>query len=102
MLARIAHPFGRHVAGQKSTATPIQNSPSESRRAAVQKALGKRIIEWRKSQGLSQRALAGMCGIHRSRMGQVERGESNVLLNTLIVIANKLDRTISQLFRDIA
>jgi len=43
-----------------------------------------------------------MCGIHRSRMGQVERGESNVLLNTLIVIANKLDRTISQLFRDIA
>jgi DNA-binding XRE family transcriptional regulator len=91
-----------YMTGQESTATTNRHPLIESRRPAVQKALGERIVEWRKSKGLSQAALADRCGIHRSHMGQIERGESNVLLATLLVIANKLDCTISQLFRDIA
>ena len=36
------------------------------------------------------------------RMGQIERGESNLTLSTLLVIAEKLETTVSGLFEEIA
>jgi len=69
---------------------------------AIQKALGARIRELRHKKGLSQEAFADHCGIHRSHMGEIERGETNLTLSTLLVIAQKLDITISALFKGIA
>lgn len=90
------------MAGRKSTAIENRNPLSEKVRPAVQKALGKRIAAWRRSKGLSQEAFADICRIHRSHMGQVERGESNLTLGTLVTITAKLERTLSELFKGIA
>ncbi|HEY6250421.1 MAG TPA: helix-turn-helix transcriptional regulator [Candidatus Angelobacter sp.] len=49
----------------------------------INKQVGKRILELRVSKGFSQEGLADSSGIHRSHMGEIERGELNVTLKTL-------------------
>jgi len=68
----------------------------------IQKTLGSRIRELRTKKGWSQEEFADHCGIHRSHMGEIERGETNLTLSTLLVITHKLEITISSLFRGIA
>lgn len=68
----------------------------------VQKALGTRIRELRLKRGWSQEEFADRCDIHRSFMGEIERGESNLTLSTLLVISKQLETTVSALFRGIA
>ena len=68
----------------------------------VQKALGVRIRELRLKKEWSQEEFADVCGIHRSHMGEIERGETNLTLNTLLVVSKKLQVTISALFKGIA
>ena len=80
----------------------MQHTPKILEMQAIQKALGARIRELRHKKGLSQEAFADHCGIHRSHMGEIERGETNLTLSTLLVIAQKLDITISALFKGIA
>jgi transcriptional regulator with XRE-family HTH domain len=69
---------------------------------AVQKALGARIRELRLKKGWSQEEFADLCGIHRSHMGEIERGETNLTLSTMLVISHKLNISISSLFKGIA
>ncbi|MDD1014327.1 helix-turn-helix domain-containing protein [Pseudomonas rubra] len=54
------------------------------------KDLGQKIRERRISIGLSQDALAYACGIDRSYMGRVERGEVNLTVEKLYRIAFQL------------
>ena len=68
----------------------------------IQKTLGSRIRELRLKRGWSQEQFADICDIHRSHMGEIERGETNLTLSTMLVIAQKLDTTIATLFRGIA
>ncbi len=68
----------------------------------IQKTLGTRIRELRLKKGWSQEQFADNCDIHRSHMGEIERGETNLTLSTMLVIAQKLETTISALFRGIA
>jgi len=49
----------------------------------INKQAGKRIRELRISKGISQEGLADSSGLHRSHMGEIERGELNVTLKTL-------------------
>lgn len=65
------------------------------------KALGVRIRELRSKKGWSQEAFADACGINRSHMGQVERGETNMTFATLYFITQKLETTIASLFQGI-
>jgi len=69
---------------------------------AIQKTLGSRIRELRLKKGWSQEEFADRCGIHRSHMGEIERGETNLTLSTLLVISQKLETSISALFKGIA
>lgn len=57
---------------------------------ALAKDLGEKIREKRVSVGLSQDALAFACGIDRSYMGRVERGEVNITIEKLYRIAIQL------------
>lgn len=50
----------------------------------------------------SQEEFADKCGIHRSHMGEIERGETNLTLSTLLIISKQLDVSISALFKGIA
>jgi len=45
----------------------------------------------RQDAGLSQEELAERCGVHRTYMGSVERGERNITLDTLQRIAQSLN-----------
>ena len=50
-------------------------------------AVGIKIRTERKARNLSQDALALACGIDRSYMGRIERGEVNITIEKLFVIA---------------
>ncbi len=58
---------------------------------AVSKQLGKNIRAQRKALGLSQDGLALECGLDRSYMGRIERGEVNITVEKLYQIACQLD-----------
>jgi transcriptional regulator with XRE-family HTH domain len=60
---------------------------------------GKRVRELRKAQGFSQEAFAAQCGLDRTYIGGIERGERNVALRNIEVIAKALDVTISELMQ---
>jgi transcriptional regulator with XRE-family HTH domain len=63
--------------------------------------LGRRIRELRVKKGWSQEEFAANCNLHRSHMGEIERGNANITLSTLLVISIKLQTTVSPLFKDI-
>lgn len=65
------------------------------------RALGQRIRELRTEQGYSQEGFADKCGVHRTFMGTVERGESNLSFQNIVRVAATLDVPLSILFRDL-
>ncbi len=67
----------------------------------LQKRLGLRIKHLRKRHGWSQEEFAHFCGLHRAYMGSVERGERNVTLKNLQILAKTLDTSLSKLFKGI-
>lgn len=58
---------------------------------------GRRVRELRISQGYSQEAFAAKCGLDRTYIGGIERGERNVALRNIQVISKALGITISEL-----
>jgi len=58
--------------------------------AALKRVLAQNIVRLRRSKGFSQEELADVCGLHRTYVGSVERGERNVTLSTLEVFAGAL------------
>ncbi len=64
----------------------------------VNKDFGKRVAELRKKAGYSQEQFAFKCGVDRTYVGVVERGEKSPTLNTIEKIANALDISMSELF----
>ena len=60
------------------------------RTESVKKAFGLRLREIRGSRGFSQERLALLCGLDRSYVGDVERGERNVSLVNIWKFADAL------------
>ena len=54
------------------------------------KLFGNKVREARNLLGLSQEELADLCGLDRTYIGGVERGERNISLINIIKIANAL------------
>jgi len=52
--------------------------------------LAENIRRLRHERGLSQEDLADLCGLHRTYVGSVERGERNVTLSSLELLARAL------------
>ena len=55
-----------------------------------QDVLGNNLKKYRQKLGVSQEALAERCGLHRTYVGAVERGERNVSLLNIVSIARAL------------
>ena len=55
------------------------------------------IRVYRKTKNISQEELASLCGMHRTYIGSVERGERNVTLSTLEKLAAVLDVSVPEL-----
>ena len=53
----------------------------------------------RKAAGLSQEAFADLCGLHRTYIGAIERGEKTVTIGTATKIADALGLRLWQLLR---
>ncbi len=62
-------------------------------------AFGRAVRQVRKNRGFSQEAFADLCGIDRSYMGCVERGESNLALVNIEKIVRALNMPLSEFFK---
>ena len=56
----------------------------------IQQKVGAQIRALRKQRGWSQDVFADRSGLHRAHIGEIERGESNVTLQTLKILADTL------------
>jgi len=65
------------------------------------KEIGAAIREKRVAKGWSQEELAFNCGLHRTYVGAVERGERNLSLLSLEKIADALGLSIGALFANV-
>lgn len=65
------------------------------------KRLGNNIRERRHTLGMSQEKLADAAGLHRTYIGAVERGERNVSIDNIILIASALNINAKQLLEDV-
>jgi transcriptional regulator with XRE-family HTH domain len=61
------------------------------------RSLGRRIRDLRSQRGWSQEKFSEICDVHRTWMGQIERGK-NISVKTLANIADGLGVTLSELF----
>jgi len=59
--------------------------------------LAANIRAFREEKSLSQEEFADICGLHRTYIGSVERGERNVTLSTLEVFAAAMGVSVPQL-----
>jgi len=69
----------------------------EARVRNIQTAFGLSVRACRKRLGLSQEELAAISGLHRTYIGSVERGERNVTLQNIFVLAHSLRTSASDL-----
>ena len=67
----------------------------------VKNIVSENIKILRRRNNWSQEDLADICGLHRTYIGSVERGEKNVTIKTLIKISNAFNLPISLLFKKI-
>ena len=65
---------------------------------SIQKQFGKRVRDLRLERGYSQEAFAFECGLHRTYIGCIERGEKNVTIVNIEKIAKALKVEIIDLF----
>ena len=67
----------------------------------VRLRFGKAVRQSRHKLGVSQEEFADMCGLDRTYLGGIERGERNVALLNIEKIAKALRVSLSQLFREV-
>lgn len=65
------------------------------------KQIGDRLRELRMARDWSQEEFADNCEIHRSHMGEIERGEVDIEIPTLAKIAKGLGMTAGQILKGI-
>jgi transcriptional regulator with XRE-family HTH domain len=65
----------------------------------IQKRIGDRIRALRLKKGWSQDVFADRSGLNRAHVGEIERGESNVTIQTLKIIADTLGVRIVELVK---
>lgn len=66
----------------------------------LQEQIGIRVRELREQKGVSQEALAATCGLHRTYIGLIERGERNLSLAVIEQIAAGLGVAVGELFSE--
>lgn len=63
--------------------------------------LGRRIRFYRKERHISQEALAELCNLHPTYIGQLERGEKNATIESLHRISQGLEISLSEMLQNI-
>jgi transcriptional regulator with XRE-family HTH domain len=73
---------------------------NKRREVQIQQKFGVHLRDLRKAKGLSQESLALACGLDRSYIGGVERGERNISLINIHKIAEALRLPASELLKE--
>jgi transcriptional regulator with XRE-family HTH domain len=60
------------------------------RQAEVRRRIASNLKILRGKQGMSQEKLADRAGLHRTQLSVIERGQSNVMVDTLVALAEAL------------
>ena len=68
--------------------------------AEINRKVGDKIRQLRIKKGLSQEQLAHEANLHRAYIGQIERGEKNIGVENLQIIAKALGIKTSKLIED--
>ena len=68
---------------------------------SIQRQFGDRVREMRQQKTWTQEEFSDICGLHRSHVGEIERGEIDIRLSTIKLIAETLGATASAMFQDI-
>ena len=63
----------------------------------IRSTLASNIRDYRNRNNISQEKFAQICGLHRTYIGSVERGERNVTISTLEIIAEAIGITVPDL-----
>ncbi len=63
-------------------------------------AFGRALRRLRLAAGISQEELAARAGLHRTYIGSVERGERNIALENIHILADALDIDVRQFFEE--
>jgi transcriptional regulator with XRE-family HTH domain len=66
---------------------------------ALAEEIGALIRRLRTAAGMSQEEFADRCGVHRTYIGSIERGEKAITVETANKIVNALGMSLSQFFR---
>ena len=69
-----------------------------SKNDLLEKRLGAKLAYIRKSKKLSQIKLAEIVNMNFNYIGQIERGEANVTIKTIKILANALDVEAKEFF----
>jgi transcriptional regulator with XRE-family HTH domain len=69
--------------------------------ADIRVRFGRAIRQRRHKLGVSQEEFADMCGLDRTYIGGIERGERNVALLNIEKIAKAFGISISEMFRGV-
>jgi len=64
----------------------------------LERKFGAKLAYVRKSKKLSQMKLAEIVDMNFNYIGQIERGEANVTIRTMKILADALDVELSELF----
>ncbi len=67
----------------------------------IRKIFGQRVRHYRKNKKLSQEQLAELCDLHPTYIGQLERGEKNASLETIMRVCEGLSVSPEVLFENI-
>jgi transcriptional regulator with XRE-family HTH domain len=67
----------------------------------IQKQVGANIRAWRMKKKMTQAVFADRAGLNRAHVGEIERGESNVTIQTLKLIADTLKIKVVELVRGV-
>jgi transcriptional regulator with XRE-family HTH domain len=66
----------------------------------LREKLGRAVRRLRSDAGFSQERFADACDLHRTYIGSIERGETNISLDNIELIARTLKVPVSQLFSE--
>ena len=64
----------------------------------LEKRFGRKLAYIRKSKKISQMKLAEIVDMNFNYIGQIERGEANVTIHTMHILADALDVEMKELF----
>jgi transcriptional regulator with XRE-family HTH domain len=65
----------------------------------LHKRIGQRVRAFREKRNISQEELADICGLHRTYVGSVERGERNLTVTSLQTLAKGLRVTMAEIVK---